>query len=122
MAVTWTTPAGDLGILEERITVDIPLTATTTLNEDVTYKVISGKLPAGLQLLGNRIKGTPGEVVKFTESRFVIRASDSQDEKDRTFKLSVDGAEHESAKCELVEMTKTTSCSWSRHERPVLRC
>ena len=93
MAVTWNTPAGDLGILEERITVDIPLTATTTLNEDVTYKVISGKLPAGLQLLGNRIKGTPGEVTKFTESRFVIRASDSQDEKDRTFKLSVDGAD-----------------------------
>lgn len=93
MAVTWTTPAGDLGILEERITVDIPLTATTTLNEDVTYKVISGRLPKGLQLLGNRIKGTPGEVIKFTESRFVIRASDSVDEKDRTFKLSVDGAD-----------------------------
>lgn len=93
MAVSWSTPAGDLGILEERITIDIPLTASTTLDEELTFEVIAGRLPAGLQLLGNRIKGTPGEVTKFTESRFVVRASDSEDEKDRTFKLSVDGSD-----------------------------
>ena len=72
MAVSWSTPAGDLGILEERITIDIPLTASTTLDEELTFEVIAGRLPAGLQLLGNRIKGTPGEVTKFTESRFIF--------------------------------------------------
>ena len=93
MAVTWTTPAGDLGVLEERITVNIPVSATTDTNNTITYSVIAGSLPQGLFLKDNQIKGTPVEVTKFTESRFVIRAFDGEDEKDRTFKLSVDGAD-----------------------------
>ena len=93
MAVTWTTPAGDLGVLEERITVNIPVTATTDTSNAVTYSVIAGSLPRGLFLKDNFIKGTPVEVTKFTESRFVLRAVDGEDEKDRTFKLSVDGSD-----------------------------
>ena len=94
MAVNWTTPAGDLGILEERITVNIPLTATSDTT-GLQYKVIAGSLPRGLYVESNTgvIKGTPAEVRKFTESRFVVRAQDSNDEKDRTFKLSVDGSD-----------------------------
>jgi len=94
MAVTWTTPAGDLGILEERITQNIPLTATSDTST-VTYSIIAGSLPRGLFLESSTgtIKGTPGEVRKFTESRFVVRATDDEDEKDRTFKLSVDGSD-----------------------------
>jgi len=94
MAVTWTTPAGDLGILEERITQNIPLTATSTTGA-ITYSIIAGSLPRGLFLDSNSgiIKGTPAEVRKFTESRFVVRAYDGTDEKDRTFKLSVDGSD-----------------------------
>lgn len=94
MSVTWVTPAGDLGTLEERITVNINLQATST-SGTITYSVIAGSLPIGLLLDSQTgtIKGTPGEVVKFTESRFVVRAYDGIDEKDRTFKLSVDGSD-----------------------------
>ena len=92
MAVTWNTPAGDLGILEERITVEIPLSASSN-SGDITFSVIAGNLPSGLHLIDNVIKGTPAEVTKFTESRFVVRAQDNNDEKDRTFKLSVDGSD-----------------------------
>ena len=93
MAVTWITPAGDLGTLEERIITSVSLQATTDTSTPITYSVIAGNLPRGMLLLGNQIKGSPTEVTKFTESRFVIRASDGVDEKDRTFKLSVDGAD-----------------------------
>jgi len=94
MAVTWITPAGDLGTLEERITVNIVLQASTDIG-NLQYKIIAGSLPTGLYLdqATGAIKGTPGEVTKFTEKRFVVRAYDAQDEKDRTFKLFVDGSD-----------------------------
>ena len=93
MAVTWITPVGNLGTLEERIITSVALEATTDTGNTITYTVIAGALPRGLLLQGNEIKGSPAEVTKFTESRFVIRASDGEDEKDRTFRLSVDGAD-----------------------------
>lgn len=94
MAIVWTTPVGDLGVLEERITVSIPLIATTDTGNPITYTVIAGSLPKGLLLIDNVIKGTPAEVTKFTESRFVVRADDGSSEcMDRTFKLSVDGSD-----------------------------
>ena len=94
MAITWITPAGDLGTLTERITINIALQATTDTANPITYSVISGNLPRGLLLLGNNIKGSPTEVTKFTESRFVIRADDGSNlGMDRTFKLSVDGSD-----------------------------
>jgi hypothetical protein len=43
MAVTWTTPAGDLGTLEERITISIPLEATTDTSNNIVYSIIAGK-------------------------------------------------------------------------------
>ena len=93
MAVTWITPAGDLGTLEERIITSVPIEATTDTGNPITYSVIAGELPRGMILLGNVIKGSPAEVTKFTEYRFVIRADDGDKEKDRTFKISVDGAD-----------------------------
>ena len=95
MAITWTTPAGDLGVLEERISVNIALEATSSLGNPITYEIISGRLPQGLLLQGNAIKGTPAEVTKYTETRFVIRASDGTNSGcgDRTFKLAVDGSD-----------------------------
>lgn len=92
MAVIWNTAAGDLGTLVERQIVEIPISASSVLGP-VTYSLISGKLPRGLRLIGNFIKGSPTEVRKFTTSRFVIRASDGVNLKDRTFSLSVDGAD-----------------------------
>ena len=92
MTISWITPAGNLGIVTERVILEIPLSAVSDIGS-VTYSVISGSLPRGLRLVGNVIKGSPTEVKKFTENRFVVRASDGEDIEDRTFSLSVDGAD-----------------------------
>ena len=92
MSVTWVTPAGDLGTYPERQIVNIPISATSDTG-DITYSVISGSLPSGLRIINSLIVGSPVEVTKFTESRFVIRASDGTDTKDRTFKISIDGSD-----------------------------
>jgi hypothetical protein len=92
MAVNWITPAGSLGIITERISLEIPLQVTSPTGP-VTFTILAGALPRGLRLDGNTIKGSPVEVVKFTESRFVIRANNGTDIDDRTFSLSVDGAD-----------------------------
>jgi hypothetical protein len=91
--ITWITPADSLGLLTERIPIDIQLQATTNLSATVTYSLIAGALPRGLKLINSAIKGSPTEVKVYTESRFVIRASDGVDVEDRTFKLSVDGSD-----------------------------
>lgn len=98
--ITWVTPAGNLagpgissgGIIVERVTIDIILNATSNVGP-IQYSLIAGRLPRGLRLSGNSIKGSPTEVRKFTESRFVIRANDGIDIEDRTFSLSVDGGD-----------------------------
>lgn len=92
MAVKWLTPAGSLGIITERIIIEIPLLATSP-EGDISYEIIAGELPRGLRLTNNLIAGSPVEVSRFTESRFVVRASDGADIEDRTFSLSVDGAD-----------------------------
>lgn len=93
MTVAWVTPAGSLRApITERISVEIPLVATSDIGI-VTYSLLAGSLPRGLRLDNGVIKGSPTEVRKFTESRFVIRASDGSDIEDRTFSLSVDGSD-----------------------------
>lgn len=92
MAVTWVTKAGDLGTLTERISANISLDATSTTGS-VSFSIIAGRLPQGLRLLNGALIGTPAEVVKFTTSRFVIRADDGTEKKDRTFSLSVEGSD-----------------------------
>jgi len=90
--ITWNTPRGNLGTKKEREITSITLDADSDVG-DVTFKLIAGSLPRGLRLVGNLIKGTPTEVKAYTTSRFVIRAQDSQDLEDRTFSISVDGAD-----------------------------
>ena len=90
--ITWVTPAGSLGLLTERIIIDIPLSATSDVGP-VTYSLIAGFLPRGLRLSNGSIKGSPTEVKVYTESKFVIRASDGEDIEDRTFTLAVDGSD-----------------------------
>jgi hypothetical protein len=92
MAITWVTPAGSLGIVVERNTLEIPVLATSNVGP-ITYSVIAGRLPRGLRLTNNVINGSPVEVRRFTEYRFVIRANDGIDLEDRTFSLSVDGSD-----------------------------
>lgn len=90
--ITWLTEAGSLGTLTERIPVTILLNATSS-SGSVVYSLITGNLPRGLILLNGRIQGSPAEVTRSTESRFVIRATDGVSVKDRTFSLTVDGAD-----------------------------
>lgn len=102
MAVKWITPAGSLGIITERISLEIPLEATSP-NGQITFTLLAGELPRGLRIDSEAlfdstqttafITGSPVEVIKFTESRFVIRADDGVDIEDRTFILSVDGSD-----------------------------
>jgi hypothetical protein len=90
--ITWITPAGSLGLLTERIIIDIPLSATSNVGS-VSFSLIAGSLPRGLRLSNGSIKGSPTEVKVYTESKFVIRAADGQDIEDRTFTLAVDGSD-----------------------------
>lgn len=92
MAVNWLTPAGSLGVLTERKIVQIPLSAISNTGE-ISYSLQAGSLPRGLRISGSFITGSPTEVKKFTEFRFVIRAEDNSDKKDRTFSLSIDGSD-----------------------------
>ena len=92
MAVQWITQAGNLTTLTERVPVTIPLQVSTD-QASVALSVISGSLPRGMKLVGNNLIGSAVEVSKFTVYRFVIRANDGQDIEDRTFSISVDGAD-----------------------------
>ena len=92
MTISWVTPAGSLGTIIERVTLEIPLQATSN-SGTVSYSLIAGSLPRGLRLSTNLIKGSPTEVRQLTTSKFVVRASDGTDVEDRTFSLTVDGSD-----------------------------
>jgi hypothetical protein len=108
MSIIWKTPPGRLRILTERVIIseenNNEIILETESNEgSVSYSLISGQLPRGLRIdnstiiSGNitkgYIKGSPVEVRKFTESRFVIRASTESSVIDRTFSIAVDGSD-----------------------------
>lgn len=89
MSEYWTQPSGtSLGTLQERVTVTINLPISGI--DEVT--LISGELPQGLRLQGTQIVGTPYEVAKTTQSRFVLRAVGIVTE-DRTYNITVEGAD-----------------------------
>ena len=83
------TTGSDLGILEERVTIEVPLPVANGINPRV--ELISGSLPGGLRIEGSKLIGTPFEVVRDTLHTFVLRAYFNGQFEDRTFKLSVVG-------------------------------
>ena len=88
MAIVWTTTAGSLGTIEERVAYTKTLTATGA----TSFSVLAGSLPSGLYLTSlGVLKGTPSEVAQNTESKFVIRATDGSNSADRTFNITVQG-------------------------------
>ena len=95
MATIWTLKTGsNLGIFAENATIGIALPVNTVSNTISTVKVISGNLPGGLRIEGLYIVGTPFEVERLTESKFVLRATDSSGAiEDRTFTMLIDGAD-----------------------------
>lgn len=100
MTISWITPAGSLGTVTERVSLDIAIEAKSNVGP-ITFTVLSGRLPRGLRLsqsvtsdstvYRSAVQGSPTEVRKFTTNRFVIRASDGTDLEDRTFGISIDG-------------------------------
>jgi len=90
----WTTTAGLLGTIDERVEYSYTLQAGDTDGDTLTYSIIAGNLPRGLTLSnGGVISGVPLEVGRRTESQFVVRASDGTNKVDRTFKLIVEGSD-----------------------------
>ncbi len=88
MAIVWTTTAGSLGTIEERVA----YTRTLTASGATSFTVLAGSLPSGLYLVSTGVlKGTPSEVAQNTTSTFVIRATDGTNSADRTFSLTVQG-------------------------------
>lgn len=76
-----------LGDLVEKTTIKIPL---PVLNR-ATVTLISGALPPGMKINGNLIDGTPYEVSRIIEYKFVLRATLDKLIEDRTFRLTVNG-------------------------------
>lgn len=90
----WTTTTGKLGAINEREFYSQQLEANTSDSSAVTYSVIAGSLPPGIQLTSNGLlQGVPFEVAKRTLYTFVVRASDGTNITDRTFKLDIKGAD-----------------------------
>jgi hypothetical protein len=61
--------------------------------EGVTYELISGILPPGTRLSGAKIVGTPFEVPRSTVFNFCIRATSVDGVTDRTFSITIEGAD-----------------------------
>lgn len=89
----WTKLSGySFGTFQERLTFNQQLPVDTSVT-GVTFKVISGKLPPGLRLDGNTITGSPFEVSRETVFTFCIRASKNNQISDRTFSITIQGAD-----------------------------
>jgi hypothetical protein len=101
----WITPAGNLGVIPEGVFFQLALEATEPEGLGVTFALIAGSLPEGIQLTANgavtgvpvaaaRIQGVPSQVSRDVTSKFTVRAI-SQDipprVRDRTFELTITG-------------------------------
>ena len=92
MALTWTQPSGySLGTINERQTVSIALPVSSSVG--ITFQKITGKIPPGMRIQSSNLVGTPYEIPRTTEFKFVIRASSSSEFADRTFTLTVVGSD-----------------------------
>ena len=97
----WLTQPGDLGIIPEQEYYEFMFDAYNQNGGPLTYSVISGKLPVGLEIKQNglmvgipsgEIAGVPANVNKVTTSKFTIRIKNDQNAvADRTFTLTVAG-------------------------------
>lgn len=94
----WTRSSGyKLSTIQENQLVDIALPVTYSNSFDdsssLTFSIISGQLPAGLKVKNDRIFGSAREVPRTTDFKFVIRAKLGSDISDRTFLITVEGAD-----------------------------
>jgi hypothetical protein len=98
----WQTAAGKLATIPEGVFYQQPLVAIDPDGGTVTYTVIAGSLPAGVQCTTSgqivgvptataSLQGVPTSVNQDVDSKFVIRANATGRIADRTFTLTVTG-------------------------------
>ena len=100
----WTSPSGNLGKIQALQFFNLNLEATTSDSSPVIYSLVSGRLPAGLQLdTSGQIKGNPNDqysldgvpeaVTQDRTSNFTVRARNSVTGQitDRNFSITVTG-------------------------------
>ena len=91
----WITPAGSIGTFAAGSALNVQLQATpVSPATSVTYTLIAGSLPSGVQLTSSGLlHGTPDTVSKEVSSSFVIRATDNlQNLRDRSFSIVISGS------------------------------
>src|SRR5210317_1167697 len=94
----WTTTAGKIATIDEQVAYSLQLEANDPVDVGdstaITYSVIAGSLPAGMQVTTDGLlTGTPAEVAKRTLYTFVVRATAGTAVTDRTFSLDVQGSD-----------------------------
>jgi hypothetical protein len=82
-----------LGTLVEQVSLGSGLALPLTTTQDITVTLLSGRLPDGVSIDGTSLVGTPAEVIRETEYRFVLRAVKNNELQDHTFRLRVTGAD-----------------------------
>jgi hypothetical protein len=90
MSNIWTARSNTtLALLQEGVekTINLPV------QSDAEIRLIAGTIPPGMELIGTTITGTPQEVAKNTKFRFVLRAIVNNSKYDRTFSISIQGAD-----------------------------
>ena len=101
----WITPVGSLGVIPEGIFYQQNLLAEDINGGTVTYELIAGSLPAGIQINSTgivtgvpaaiaRVSGVPLEVSEDVTNKFTVRAYSADIPpkiRDRTFTLTVTG-------------------------------
>ena len=76
VAPVWTTTAGKLAVIDEQVSYSLQLEANTSDFTTVTYSLIAGNLPPGIELTSTGLlQGIPAEVAKRTRYTFVVRAT-----------------------------------------------
>ncbi len=88
----WSTTAGKLASIDEVVSYSLQLEANTADSTAITYSVIAGSLPSGMELTSTGLlTGIPAEVSKRTRYTFVVRATAGAQITDRTFWIDVEG-------------------------------
>ena len=100
-APIWLTPPGDLGIIPEQEYYEFFFDAYNPGGGALTYSLISGQLPVGLEVKPNgtmfgipsgKVGGVPAAVDKVTTSEFTLRIKNSINKvADRTFSITIAG-------------------------------
>jgi Putative Ig domain len=91
--VIWLTPAGDLGIIPELVYYENQLDSYSTSGGDLTYKLVTGSLPAGLTISSTGLlSGIPSALSNIESYQFVVRSTNTNGNiSDRTFSITVSG-------------------------------